>query len=232
MKKTIKIINNGEIEYKEVTVDEVLEMFQGMCNEFANKCIHGLDGYKDASQEFQDYRQIAMMKAVYVFEKYDIERNACFSRALFEGLKNQYIDLIKRNEAKKRRASKHLLSHLADCSRTETQYSSVVLHGVPDHYFKEDDTELEEFLKKKLSKEEMVYLTMVFKKQLGKASSVQKDCLLHTIDSFAKVIGETVDSKAALSKQLGISRPTINTKMKEVALKVKILTSEFYAQAI
>ena len=226
MKKLIKVMNNGVAEYKEVTEDDILVIFDGMYNEFAHKCCKDLIGYKESVDNFDDYKQIAMVKAVTIFEKYDLSKNACFSKALFEGFKNLFIDIMREKEAIKRKVEQPLVYLNAE-SESGEEISNVIADEKAGDIVIDEANKLERFLLANLTKEDIIFYTIDLKKQLGKASTIHKSCLSHTIDIFTQAVGEFPDKKEDLAIILGLSRPTLNKRIKVACDRVRALAEEF-----
>lgn len=231
MVKKIKVMKNGQADYVYLTKDDMLKMFDKMFLEFSYKCVTGLSGYKGSVDGFDDYKQLAMMKACDLYNKYDVEKNACFSRFLFNGFRNLYVDLLKEQEAKKRKAE--VIIYLDKAVDFGNGSSSEIHDVVMDkHVTIEDQLEtgkdkLEKFLLNNLTKEEIIFYTMDLKKQYGKASKMQKMCLEDAINMFSSEVGEFTNRKDELAIQLGMSRPTLNKKIKETTEKVKELTRQY-----
>lgn len=226
MKKIIKVMNNEVAEYREVTKDEILVIFDGMYNEFAHKCCKDLIGYKESVEGFDDYKQMAMIKAAWIFDKYDLSRNSCFSKALFEGFKNLFIDIMREKEAIKRKAEQPLVYLNAE-SESGEEISNIIADEKAGDIEIDEANKLEKFLLYNLTKEEIMFYTIDLKKQLGKASTLHKTCLSHTIDIFTQVIGEFPDKKEDLAIMLGLSRPTLNKRIKLACERVRELAEEF-----
>lgn len=231
MIKKIKVMKNGQADYVYLTKDDMLKMFDKMFLEFSYKCVTGLSGYKGSVDGFDDYKQIAMLKACDLYNSYDVEKNACFSRFLFNGFRNLYIDLLKEQEAQKRKVEG--LVYLDKAVDFGNGSSSEIGDIVMDkrvtiwEQIESGKDKLEKFLLKNLTKEEIIFYTMDLKKQYGKASKIQQACLADAIGMFSSEVGEFTNRKDELAIQLGISRPTLNKRIKETTEKVKSLTREY-----
>lgn len=226
LKKEIKITINNEISIVKMSREEMLINFDNLFNQFAQQCMEKNKDYNNRIEDFDDYKQKAMIKALEKFETYDI-RKGMFSTILFIALQGLIIDEIRKNEAKIRKAE--YKPYYLDSQNFEE--GECVANLVPDktsgEYIINNSTDLEKFLIKNLTKEEMMFYTIDLKKRAGKASSIQKVCLKHTIEVFTKIIGIIPDKKIEIATLLGISRPTLNKRIKEAIDKVKTLTEEF-----
>lgn len=227
MTKKLIVTENGKNVIVEMTINEVLVKFENLFNQFAHQCMSKLSGYQDCYEEFDDFKQLAMLKAVDYFNYYNIEENTAYSTILFTSLRTLQVDLIRKYEAQKRKSEYKLVYMDEQINDSREDNSSVISISKGDEYFVDDMSALEKYLIKNLTKEEMLYYAVDLKKQVGKASPMQKYSLETTIDLFASVVGFIPDKKEDLALLLKISRPTLNKRIKETVEKVKELTREF-----
>lgn len=225
MIKVLKIIIDNQSKEVELSVSEMLEKFDDMLNQFAHQCVEKTSGYQGCTEEFDDYKQLAIIKAIEKFEGYDISKGA-FSTILVKSLRGLLIDIIRKNESQMRKSKEKLIYIDAPIGENGDSASEIIA-GNDLKCFEDDATDLERFLINNLTKEEMMFYTIELKKQVSKASLIQKVCLQHTIDSFLVMVGEIPDKKEEIAESLGISRPTLNKRIKEAVSKVKDLAEDF-----
>lgn len=214
---------------KEVVMDaeEVLLKFDDMFNQFAHQCVQKTSSYQGCVEEFDDFKQMARIKAVEKFETYDISKDANFSTLLFKVLRELIVDIIRKNESQMRKTKDTIISIDAPLESGDSA-SEGIADKNGDVYFEDEATELEKYLSEKLTKEEIMFYTIDLKKQINKASSKHRLCLQHTIDSFTMMVGGYIpDKKAELAILLDMSRPTLNKRINETVVKVKELATEF-----
>lgn len=228
MVKILKVtIDKQPIEIT-MGLEEMLIRFDDMFNQFAHQCVQKTSGYQSSVEEFEDFKQIARIKAIEKFETYDLSKDANFSTLLVKVFRDLFIDIIRKNESQMRKAKDKLISIDAPLESGDNA-SEVIADKNGDVYFKDEATDLEKFLSEKLSKEEIMFYTIDLKKQVNKASSKHKLCLQHTIDLFTIMAGGYIpDKKEDLAILLEISRPTLNKRIKETVIKVRELATEFY----
>ncbi len=226
MKKEVKITINNKMSIVKMSKEEMLINFDNVFNQFAQQCMEKNKYYNNRIEDFDDYKQKAMIKALEKFETYDI-RKGMFSTILFIALQGLIIDEIRKNEAKIRKIE-HKPYYL-DSQNFEDGES--IANIIPDktsgEYSACSNTGLEEYLIKNLTTEEMMYYTIDLKKRFNRASEIQKSCIQHTINVFMEMIGETPDKKTDMAELFGITRPTLNKRIGETINKVKVLTEEF-----
>lgn len=231
-KKTIKIMVDDEPCYQEFSLEEVLNKFDNMIKKFANQCVSKLDGYKEATDEFEDYAQMGRIKLISIYEAYDLSKDACFSTILHTSLRNTMVDIIRGYEAQKRRA-KATTSSLDESLVEDGTLGEVIADEsftTTDTYTLDEVEELETFLKNNLSKDEIMYLTIALKKQVGRSNKEHRSNLQMAIDIFSDVVGEIDDTKTDLAQVLGISRPTLNKRIKTTMEKVQMLTESYFVK--
>lgn len=214
---------------KEVVMDaeEMLLKFDDMFNQFAHQCVQKTSNYQGCVEEFDDFKQMARIKAVEKFETYDISKDANFSTLLFKVLRELIVDIIRKNESQMRKTKDVIISIDAPLESGDSAGEGIADKN-GDAYFEDEATELEKYLSEKLTKEEIMFYTIDLKKQINKASSKHKLCLQHTIDSFTMMVGGYIpDKKEDLAILLDMSRPTLNKRIKETVIKVRELAIEF-----
>lgn len=228
MKKFLKLIIDNEPMEIEMDVEGMLIRFEGMFNQFAHQCVKKTSGYLGNTDEFEDFKQMAKIKAIEKFESYDITKGANFSTLLFTALRDYIVDIIRKNESEMRKVKHKTLFIDAPINETGESASETIADKNENIYFEDEATELEEYLVKNLSKEEIMLYTIDLKKKVNKASSRQKFCLQHTIDVFTTRVGGYIPNKKEdLAILLSISRPTLNKRIKEVVVRVKELAMQF-----
>lgn len=228
MRKLLKIMENGVPCYREISKDEMLTMFDGMFNQFAHECTRKLSGYHGNVDEFEDHKQDAMIKASHIYDKYDISRNACFSKALHESFVNLLIDKLKEKEVQKRKCKNKML-YLNSTTESGDEVGTFI---VDERSAVEEavnyDNKMEEFLIKNLTDEQILCLVMQCKKDMSKSSDFHKNTLRRVIESLSEAIdGYVPDKKEELSTMLKISRPTLNKRIAETFKIVKELAEEY-----
>lgn len=227
MRKLIKITTNNKSMDILMGLEEMIIRFDDMFNQFAHQCVKKTSGYQGCAEDFDDYKQLAIIKAMEKFEDYDISKNTNFSTILFTALRGLVVDIIRKNESQMRKATHKLFFIDAPIGENGENASEILSDNKGDVYFKEEVTDLEKFLADNLTKEEIILYTIDLKKQMGKASTRHKVCLQHTIDSLTMMVGNVPDKKEELAVALGISRPTLNKRISQTIDKVKSLTTEF-----
>lgn len=227
MIKVLKMTVDNQPKEVVMDVEEMLLKFDDMFNQFAHQCVQKTSGYQGSVEEFDDFKQMARIKAIEKFETYDISKDANFSTLLFKVLRELIVDIIRKNESQMRKTKDIIISIDAPLESGDSA-SEGIADKNGDVYFEEEATELEKYLSEKLTKEEIMFYTIDLKKQVNKASSKHKLCLQHTIDSFTMMVGGYIpDKKEDLAILLDMSRPTLNKRIKETVIKVKELATEF-----
>lgn len=226
MTKVIRVTVNNKTEEVEMDSEEMLKRFDNMFNKFAHLCKQRTAGYQGCVEEFDDYKQIAIIKAIEKFETYDLSKDANFSTLLVKVFRELVIDIIRKNESKMRK-NKSKLVFIDAPMKSGDSISETVSQNSGDIYFKNDATDLEKLLAKHLTKEEIMLYTIDLKKQINKVSPKQKVCIQHTIDSLTSIVGYIPDKKEELAIILDMSRPTLNKRIGETITKVKKLATEF-----
>ena len=227
MVKRIITTIDGEAKTKGFTQEEIVMCYDNMLNQFAHQCVARMSGYQNVSDTFDDYKQMARIKVMEKFDGYDIEKRLNFSTLLVKSLKGIQIDLLRKSESQMRKSQHQMLYIDATNGESGNDLNEVITDNKEDVYFETQATDLEKFLVKRLSKDDIIFYTMDLKKRIGKASPMQKLCLTHTIDSFSLIVGRTPDKKEDLAVLLNISRPTLNKRIKLACEKVRELAEEF-----
>lgn len=224
MTKTLKI-QSGYVDF---TIEEMLSTFNQAIYKFAHICHDKLKNIEGNINTLEDYAQIGKIEAVAAFKTYDHTTNVLFLTYLTSALRIVYVHLVRDLNAKKRKTEKPLLylNEQRFESGNEDRNSEVLINS-GDVYFKEKSVSLEEFLKKRLTDEEKLYLAMELKKQVGKSSGNQKNALLYSIDVFTEEVDYQIDTKNNLAIHLGITRPTLNSRIKTTLIKAKKLSEEY-----
>ena len=227
MIKVLKMTIDNQPKEVAMDVEEMLLKFDDMFNQFAHQCVQKTSGYQGSVEEFDDFKQMARIKAIEKFETYDISKDANFSTLLFKVLRELIVDIIRKNESQMRKTKDIIISIDAPLESGDSA-SEGIADKNGDVYFEDEATELEKYLSEKLTKEEIMFYTIDLKKQINKASSKHRLCLQHTIDSFTMMVGGYIpDKKEDLAILLDMSRPTLNKRIKETVVKVKELATEF-----
>lgn len=227
MIKILKLTVDNQSKMVAMDSTEMLKRFDDMFNQFAHQCVQKTSGYQGCTDEFDDFKQIARMKAMGKFETYDITKGANFSTILFTSLRGLVVDIIRKNESQMRKSKHQLFFIDAPIGENGETASEIIADKNGNSYFEDEATDLEKYLATNLSKEEIMFYTIDLKKQVSKASPKHQLCLQHTIDSFTLMVGEIPDKKEELAILLGLSRPTLNKRIKETVVKVRELATEF-----
>lgn len=227
MIKILKLTVDNQPKEVAMDLNGMLKKFDDMFNQFAHQCVQKTSGYQGCTEDFDDFKQIARIKAMEKFESYDITKGANFSTILFTALRGLMVDIIRKNESQMRKCKQQLFFIDSPIGENGETASEIIADTKGDVYFEEEATDLEKYLASKLTKEEIMFYTVDLKKQIGKASSKHKLCLQHTVDCFTLMVGEIPDKKEDLATLLGLSRPTVNKRIKETVIKVKDLTLDF-----
>lgn len=214
-----------------LSIEEVLLSFDNMFKKFAHSCVNGLKNVDGNVDDFEDYVQLAKIEAISAFNTYDVNKNIMFSTYLSNSLRYVFIHLLRDSNAQKRKSEKPLL-YINKETESGEDGTGVLANPKEDVYFKDSTNTLENFLKENLTEDEIIFLTMGLKKQVGKAKGVQKSSLIYAIDAFvdSKCINYqsvTSKTKAELAEQIGISRPTLNKRINETMIKTRQLAEKY-----
>ena len=215
--------------YEEFTVEEMLKEYSKVIYQFAHNCYSNLKNVEGNINTLEDYAQIGRIEASSAFKNYDPEQGILFSTYLITVLRYVYVHMVRDLNVQKRKNEGGFiyLNKSADGNDREDNNARIDINK-KDVYFKEErKAALEEFLKSKLSEEELVFLLMDMKKQLGKSTGCQRDALEYSIDFLTERVNIKVTTKKELAIILGITRPTLNSRIELAVEKVRKVTEEF-----
>ncbi|GAA0071773.1 hypothetical protein UT300003_32980 [Clostridium sardiniense] len=216
-----------------LTKEQMIEKFNNAINEFASKCTRAFAPESSRTYnnvyEYEDYLQFGFMELVNCYYKYDIEKGLCFSTYLFTALANKKVCIAREISSQKRRLEIPVVS-LSQSGKYDDTVEST-LFGKEDTYFKEARG-FDDFLKTHLTAEEQTFLAMGIQKTKNKSNKkTQKQCVDYSVEVFNE--DSTTDTrtltKAELAVELGISRPTLNKRIKETIDKATNLAEEYKA---
>lgn len=221
--KKIKINGMGIIE---MNIDEVIVKFKKMVFDFAHECEREFKNYDYNVEGFEDYVQIGNMEIMRAFETYDYEKDVCFSTYVTKCLKNRFLMIYRKLNAKKRKKNNTISLN----QEVESNSSIESLIATKEEkYFVKDKNSLEQFIKNNMTKEEIIYLMMDIKKLTSNSSKILTYSSSYTLD----VLGDELDidiknmTRTKLAEKLNTTRPTLNKRIKESVNKARALTTEF-----
>lgn len=219
--KELLVKNEGKVL---MDLDMAIEKFKGMVYDFAHNCENEFKKYEYNVDAFEDYCQIGTMELVKAYEYYNVNNEICFSTYLTTYLQNRFLMIYRKLNAKKR-AVKNTVSLNKELEKTATPMEELI-PTKKDQYFKTKENSLEQFIKDNLTKEEMIFLLMDIKKLTSNPSKILISSSSYALD----VLGEEVDidvknlTRTELAKSLGITRPTLNSRIKKSVAKAQGLT--------
>lgn len=231
MIRVLKVVVDNEVKEVSMSVEEMLLKYDNMFNQFAYQCVEKVSGYQNNVEEFDDFKQIAVIKAIEKFETYDISRGANFSTLLFNSLRGLIVDIIRKNDSKKRKIKQSLVFIDATIEGGNTSIGEIISDTKEINFFEDNIEELKKFLSQNLTQEEIMFYTIDLKKQINKVSTKQRNCLEYAIEIFTYLAGGSIpDKKEDLAILLNISRPTLNKRIKKTVTKVKELVVKHYLE--
>lgn len=224
MTKTIKM----QTGFHTIDTDEMLLTFEGVIYKFAHNCNSNLKTIEGNLNEFDDYVQLGRIEAISAFKSYDVESGTLFSTYLSNALRYVYVHLVRDMNAKKRKNEKPMLYINKELESGEDG-SNVIGDKREDRYFiEEEEGKLEGFLFDNLNEEEIMFLTMGLKKQIGKSKGCYKSSLAYTIDVLSDRVGSINQmTKSELAESLGLSRPTLNKRINSTIAKTQALAIQY-----
>lgn len=220
IKKEIKTVDGVTL----FDLDEALRQFDGMAKDFAHRCVREISSYQDNIYTFDDYYQQGLLEITKVFEKYDLEKGACFSTLLFKELNHRMIMNIRKLTSKKRNCERKKL--FLDDIQNDMDNTSLV-EGKVDVYFQDETCDLEQFILKKTTEEERLMISTHFSSRSKMESGKQKQYLNYASLIFLDNGLKECLTKTQLANKLKVSRPTLDKKIQKVIEKVINLTKEY-----
>lgn len=222
--KKIKINNLGLIE---LSLDEVLKRFERMAYDFAHECEREFKDYEYSIESFEDYVQIGNMELMRAYELYDYTKGYCFSTYASKCLKNRFLMIFRKLNAKKRK-NRNIVS-LNQEAESNSTLESFVSDREEKYFNKEFSVSLENFIRENMSKEEILYLIMDIKKVCCDNGKILNLSSIYAIDVLSDIIGVDTNklTRSALAESLGITRPTLNKRITKAVIKARNLISNF-----
>lgn len=208
-------------------LEMVMERFKGMIYQFAHQCENEFKKYEYNVDSFEDYCQIGKIELVKAYDGYKIENGICFSTYVATFLQNCFCMMYRKLNAKKR-AVKNTISLNKELETTTT--IEELIPTKKDKYFKIKEESLEQFIKDNMTKEEIIFLLMDIKKLTTNPSKILISSSSYALD----VLGEEVDinvkklTRTELANSLGITRPTLNARIKKSVKKAQQLTETYF----
>lgn len=214
--------------YQLLTKEEVLKEYDGMIRKFAINCDCKLKTIQGNMFSEEDYIQVGKIEALSAYENYDSSTGVKFSTYLQNSLRYVFVHIVRDLNAQKRKVERPLV----ELDSEDNFGEGLVMHEMvasKEINLKEDNVcDLEKHLINNLTKEELVFLKMGMQKQVNKAKGVYKSSLNFTLDVINENIdGVNVSTKAELAEVMGISRPTLNKRIKTVMDKTQRLAYEY-----
>lgn len=202
MKKTIIIVENAKRIEKQMTLDECVIYYNDRIKTWARKCYESAKKISHNIMDEDDFYSEAMICLMRVYKAYQPINT--FTTTLFKSLDNLKADIFKLLNCKKRKSEKRTIS--LDETYDESTYSKLKI----DTYIGYEDRGLKD-----------VELKSDINNIIEKLNVEEK-----TIFDF--LLNKNI-TKKGLSEKLNVSRPTLNTKIPRVQLKIKNLLPEYLA---
>lgn len=216
-----------------LTKEQMIEKFNSAINDFAGKCKRAFAPDRNKTYnnvyDYDDYLQMGFIELVSCYHKYDITKGICFSTYLFTALANKKVCIAREISSKKRRIEAPVVSLSKNGKFDDTVEST--LFGKKDNYFK-NELSFDDFLKEHLTAEERTFLAMGLQKTINKGDKpYQKKCVEYSVEVFNEggVVNTKEMTKAELAIELGVSRPTLNKRIKETMNKASELAEAYKA---
>lgn len=196
--KTIILTKNGVKVPKKLTLEECAILFEGAIKTWANEMYKIVKEMSNNLMEYDDFYSEGMVCLIRIYDRYTPKNT--FNTALHKSLDNLKVDLIRKVNAKKRKTDLTVLSFDLEIENCEVELLQE-LYGEEDDNFK--IIELREDISNAF-----INLTEEEKR-------------------IAKFLIENESTKRVLAKELNISRPTLDTKIKKVKDKIINLLPEY-----
>lgn len=196
--KTIILTKNGVKVPKKLTLEECAILFEGAIKTWANEMYKIVKEMSNNLMEYDDFYSEGMVCLIKIYDRYTPKNT--FNTALHKSLDNLKVDLIRKVNAKKRKTDLTVVSFDLEIENYEVELLQEI-YGEEDDNFK--IIELREDISNAF-----INLTEEEKR-------------------IAKFLIENESTKRVLAKELNISRPTLDTKIKKVKDKIINLLPEY-----
>lgn len=194
-------------------ITEVRKTVENMMYTFAWKCVNSLQILNNL-YSLEDYLQVAEIELIECYRNYSSEHNTKFSSYFQTYLLNKQIQLLRKQECKKRKISNNDLLSLDD---------NTVQYGVTDKHF--TDNYIEICLLDKLSDIEKTMIAVQLDRELVREKSASsKNSLISVINLFLEnefAMKLPTLNKITLAKELKITRPTLDERTKKAFKKAQ-----------
>lgn len=190
MTKTFFMYVNGEQVKKEMTHEMAMKQFVEARNKFAHRCNMNL---LTLGMDIEDFQQIGDMVILYAYDKYDIEKGACFSTLVTNEFKSKYSRMVANITAQKRGGG-------------ETDFLSI----------NDDSDEAQSSIEKFLGEDENGYEELENNELFQQVVSMLNTKELKVFPVILGYIG-----LSELSRQTGIPRMTLHRRIEALRIKLQ-----------
>lgn len=197
MKKAIMVTEDGVKVIKEMTLEECIERFEGAIKKWGNECYVITKNFPNNVMEYDDFYSEGMICLIEVFDKYKPVNT--FNTTLHKSLDNLKVDLIRKINAKKRKTDQKIVSFDMEI---------------------EDCCDVLQEIEGKIDKN---FELMEFEQDLNRVT----EKLTYEENKILNFLIENESTKRTLAKELNISRPTLNTRIEMVKMKIMDLMPEY-----
>lgn len=207
------------------TLDEVIENYESMVCKFARTMEKDLSKYHGNVDAYDDYYQKSIIILMQLYNEYDVKKNVSFSTILYRNLNQALMQEARKLKALKRKIEKPLIYFQQELENG-VDLTGAINDGnsssMPNEQF-----ELEYFLRKNLSEQEIIFLSQGIKTKTESFS--QEEVFINLFSDIEKKYGISADSKKyEVADRLGMSRPTLNKHIDLTLEKTKLLLTKYY----
>lgn len=200
MKKTIIVAENNKLIHKEMTLEECIQYYSDTVKLWSYSCYDSARRMSHNIMDADDFYSEGMIRLIRVYDNYQPKNT--FSTNLLKGLDNLKIDLFRKLNSKKRKTENTLVP-----LNEEQNSRNDIVHREPSLGYYDNNL-----------------LSVEFTHDMDKV----KECLSfeeRTIFNF--LLNQEDITKRTVSKQLNVSRPTLDKRIPRVQSKILTIIPEY-----